>query len=282
MNPSIYGTSQNRYGPLLDLISTLGELTSDFELMPEIPRVLVSLLPLDRVVLAITGRNAADSDHNLVCAAFESGEDSSVEPCSRTGIQDDLAARESDPAPADESPGFETGNSFELPPPTDPIPNPFKIVHQLDADHKMILILHWGRRLPSLSAEFVELLRVLDDTLTRFVRIHISWRQHPELLGARFATLTPAEWRILCHLTTERSEKELAASSGISPHTLHCHVKSTYAKLMVRSRMEAVRCLRQAARYYRIHAGMRVDHARCAGGDNRPNRGGPFSAFSMA
>jgi len=48
--------------------------------------------------------------------------------------------------------------------------------------------------------------------------------------------LTPREQETLGLLLTEASEKEMAARLGISPHTVHDHVKKLYRKLGVGSR----------------------------------------------
>jgi DNA-binding NarL/FixJ family response regulator len=56
--------------------------------------------------------------------------------------------------------------------------------------------------------------------------------------AGRAAVLSPAEARLLRLLLKGWSEKEVAARLGVSPHTVHNHVKEIYRTMCVQSRAE--------------------------------------------
>ncbi|MBF0254967.1 MAG: response regulator transcription factor [Gammaproteobacteria bacterium] len=61
----------------------------------------------------------------------------------------------------------------------------------------------------------------------------------PADLGDAFASLTPREREILCHLADGQSNKLIARNLGISDGTVKLHVKAILRKLEVHSRVEA-------------------------------------------
>ena len=241
---------------MLDVVELLGQLTSDIELLPEIPRVLVSLLPVDRVTFALVQQTEAEPDRLLVSAGFEAPDGPQAMPVpslaihnEQTNYPDASDSLETVQDGANDTNNIHAGNAT-----ANRIPCPFEVTRQLDDSHKMVLILHWGKRYPSMPEEYLEIFNSISDLLSRSLRTLLSWWSRPELLGGRFTKITRCQWRILTHLYTQLSEKELADYLKTSPQTLHSHIKTIYQKLGVRGRLEAVRVLHQAVRQYRTKA----------------------------
>ena len=234
-----------------EIVELLGDLTSELDSLADVPRLLVSVLNLDRATFTIARQVPFESDQLLVSAVFDAGDNSTANPIPDATSQKSLANLP-DPIPLANdngharSDGF-PGNSILAP----SVRFPVEKVRRIDALHKMVLILHWGKRCPMMSVDFMDLLNGVCDSLAKSLRVLLAWREKPELLGGVFHTFTPAQWQVLCQLCSDLSEKELAASLNISPHTLHSHIKATYQKLGVRGRLSAVRHLRQAVRHYR-------------------------------
>ena len=53
--------------------------------------------------------------------------------------------------------------------------------------------------------------------------------------------LSPREKDILNDIALGKSYKEMAQTHGLSPHTVHTHVKNVYQKLQATTRAEALR-----------------------------------------
>ena len=60
-------------------------------------------------------------------------------------------------------------------------------------------------------------------------------------MGKAQRPLSPREDEVLRALTEGRTEKEVAQEMGLSPHTIHVHVKSIYKKFAVNRRAELLR-----------------------------------------
>jgi DNA-binding NarL/FixJ family response regulator len=58
--------------------------------------------------------------------------------------------------------------------------------------------------------------------------------------GHQATLLTPKELTVLTRIAQGFRYAEIAELEGISPHTVHTHIKNIYAKLSVHSRSEAV------------------------------------------
>lgn len=241
---------------LLDVVELLGELTSDTESLTEIPRVLVSLLPLDRVTFALVRQTAGEPQRMVVAAGVEMGDDATLTTVPIPAIADERDGTAGAPGPKASAgiSGLGTTEAFENKPSPAQSNPPIKIIRQLNASHRMILTLHWGRRRAALSPEFAGLLDTIGDALARALGTLLSWREQPALLGGCFSKITGTQWHVLCHLHTDLSEKELTGFLKITPHTLHSHIKDIYRTLGVRSRLGAVHVLQQATRNYRAKA----------------------------
>ena len=70
-------------------------------------------------------------------------------------------------------------------------------------------------------------------------KVIASFRQEPPP-SAKTAKLTPRELTVLEQLASGLAAKEIAAQLSISTDTVNAHLKHIYAKLHVRSRIEAV------------------------------------------
>ena len=262
---------------LLDIVELLGSCTSDLESLTDIPRMLVSALPLDRAGLDITVQEVPESGRVLVSALFEAPTGFFREPRptvdhfhGQSGFlghpfsEAAPPAGVSDPFDAWARPINSRGDA------------PIEYHRQLDDHHRMKLVLHWGKRLTQMSVDLRALLDAVNEVLGRSLQTLFSTRGNPALLGGEFAELTQRQWQILCRLSSAHSEKQLADSLQLSRNTLHGHIKSIYRKLGVCGRLEAVRRVDQAIRYYRagIHAGscLRVTDA-CAAAPDVPRSG---------
>jgi len=68
----------------------------------------------------------------------------------------------------------------------------------------------------------------------------------------RVQRLTEREWVVLQGLMTEAGEKQLADQLGLSPHTLHSHIKSIYRKVEVQGRLPLLSKVHNVVRERRL------------------------------
>lgn len=80
--------------------------------------------------------------------------------------------------------------------------------------------------------------RFLLETLQRCTSWLLRKLADDRVLGPVAPALPPRLERMLAELLTGRSEREIAAESGLSPHTVHKYVESLYRELQVSSRPE--------------------------------------------
>jgi DNA-binding CsgD family transcriptional regulator len=129
---------------------------------------------------------------------------------------------------------------------------------EIDPEHDLLLVIHANSDEPPAGARH-DLLPALAQQLARLLLPLIVWHTRPEKLGERFERLTPREWSVLRGLYTEVSEKQLADELGLSPHTLHSHIKSIYRKTGVQGRLPLLGLLQSALRTLRtstLHLGV--------------------------
>jgi DNA-binding CsgD family transcriptional regulator len=101
--------------------------------------------------------------------------------------------------------------------------------------------------------EFVgKVLELAADYLTKMFRVTLECEGCPEKMGRSFDRLTKMEWNVLCALESEDSEKQLAAHLGMSPHTLHAHIKNIYRKVGVGARLAVVQRIGEARFAYQM------------------------------
>jgi DNA-binding CsgD family transcriptional regulator len=133
--------------------------------------------------------------------------------------------------------------------------------HAIDEQHRMLLIVHQHGDDPQLPAQATDTLQLVARQLGRLVQPLVICLTRPEAIGEPFDRLTDREWIVLRHLDSDAGEKQLADQLGLSPHTLHSHIKSIYRKIGVQGRLqlllraeEAERALRQRSLEYRPQA----------------------------
>ena len=124
-------------------------------------------------------------------------------------------------------------------------------VRTADSQHRVLLIVHQSAETHGLRPDQVELLHLVSDQLAKLCACLMIWAARPRDLGAPFSRLTDREWMVLRGLNSDAGEKQLADQLGLSPHTLHSHIKSIYRKVGVQGRLplllraeEAMRGLR--------------------------------------
>jgi DNA-binding CsgD family transcriptional regulator len=141
------------------------------------------------------------------------------------------------------------------------LPRATVFAHSIDERHRMLLIVHQHDDDPQLSAPTTDTLQLVARQLGRLLQPLVICLTRPEAIGSPFDRLTDREWIVLRHLDSDAGEKQLADQLGLSPHTLHSHIKSIYRKIGVQGRLqlllraeEAQRDLRQRNLEYRAEA----------------------------
>lgn len=76
-------------------------------------------------------------------------------------------------------------------------------------------------------------------------------QQDRHALGEPFARLSDKEWQICLALERPDGEKQIAASLGCSPHTVHGYVKKLYRILQAQSRLQVLDHLKNARDHVR-------------------------------
>jgi DNA-binding CsgD family transcriptional regulator len=125
--------------------------------------------------------------------------------------------------------------------------------HQIDPDHRMLLVIHQLAGDPALSAPLTETLQLVAQQLGKLLESVVIWLTCPELLGGNFERLTDREWIVLRYLNSEAGEKQLADQLGLSPHTLHSHIKAIYRKVGVQGRLPLLLRVERALQALRLH-----------------------------
>jgi DNA-binding NarL/FixJ family response regulator len=118
----------------------------------------------------------------------------------------------------------------------------------IDDDHRLYVLAHQATDDAPLAANLVDALAHIASELGKLLRCLFVWQANPEALGATFERLTEREWIVLRGLNSEDGEKQLADRLGLSPHTLHSHIKSIYRKVGVQGRLPLLLRLNAAVR----------------------------------
>ena len=238
---------------LLNIVELLGEITANFNLLSEVPRILVSLLPLERATFAVIRRIDPASIRLLVSAGYEAGADSSGSPAPVEMTATDSTAYLSAliPGAGHEPKGTMSLRSLAGAKAIGHAHGPVEIVRQIDAQHQLVLVLCWDKRMGEISVDLAAMFDTVCDALAIALRTLLAWWEQPALLGPGFTQITGMQWTILRALCSDLSEKELADSLKVSPHTLHSHIKRIYQKLGVRGRLQVVHIFQQAVRSFR-------------------------------
>ncbi|MEI8195870.1 MAG: helix-turn-helix transcriptional regulator [Phycisphaerae bacterium] len=126
------------------------------------------------------------------------------------------------------------------------------LTRQVDSRHRLVLFIDHRAAENTLPAATMEALQIALHHLAKSLHILVNCRHYPPCLGAPFATLTEREGAVLCGLNSEGGEKQIADRLGLSPHTLHSHIKSIYRKLEVQGRLPLLQKFRRALQDYRL------------------------------
>jgi DNA-binding CsgD family transcriptional regulator len=227
------GWSKIRTEILMDISATLADLTRNLDLARNIPAYLCKALSLDPVTLAIVADGAAGPRvvlgacsrdcHADLLSIYEQTRPLSMEagPTLRPMIEiEKTCAGEPFPVPAD--------NEY---------PRATVFAHAIGEGHRLLLIVHQPASNPHLSEGATEVLQAVAQQLAKLLGCLVVWSSKPQALGAPFNRLTEREWNVLRGLESEAGEKQLADQLGLSPHTLHSHIKSIYRKVGVQGRL---------------------------------------------
>jgi DNA-binding CsgD family transcriptional regulator len=124
--------------------------------------------------------------------------------------------------------------------------------YSIDEAFRMLLIVQQRAGDPHLSADLTDVLQLVAQQLGKFLEPLVIWMARPELFGKPFNDLTDREWMVLRHLNSDAGEKQLADQLGLSPHTLHSHIKAIYRKVGVQGRLPLLLKAQEAMRDLRL------------------------------
>jgi DNA-binding CsgD family transcriptional regulator len=125
--------------------------------------------------------------------------------------------------------------------------------HLIDPEHRMLLVVNQRSGEQALPAPLAETLQLVAEHLGRLLETLVIWLEYPETLGGTFERLTDREWMVLRYLNSEAGEKQLADQLGLSPHTLHSHIKAIYRKVGVQGRLPLLLRVEQALQVLRLN-----------------------------
>jgi DNA-binding CsgD family transcriptional regulator len=240
---------------LMDISATLADLTGTLSTCEMIPEYLGNALDFRCLSIAVVrdagepslilqassrplsdGEGAANLTQNLL-ALYQRTKPltTSDGPTLRSGLEE----------------GFQEGQELAMQR-LGEYPRATVLPRTLDAQHRMLLIVHQTAEEPSLSAGLSDLLQLVGDELAKLLSALISWRERGEHVGEPFDRLTDREWVVLQGLMTEAGEKQLADQLGLSPHTLHSHIKSIYRKIEVQGRLPLLTKVQSLMRERRV------------------------------
>ncbi|MEI8195871.1 MAG: helix-turn-helix transcriptional regulator [Phycisphaerae bacterium] len=249
---------------LIDLTGALLELTTDMSALARVPEVLARSLDLGPLGFALVDMHApggpaicvlADYGTPLRCPRMASEMHLRQSVLARCQAGDSVDAEYPPPTaahPYDPEGGVTTcplagvtpcGSCWQV-----------LLTRQVGTDHHLFLMINSQPSDPAIPPATLEALHVVLDHFAKSLHIMMSCQHYPPCLGAPFTALTRREWMVLCSLNTTGGEKEIAARFGVSPHTLHAHVKNIYRKLGVQGRLALLRKFRHALQNYRLDA----------------------------
>jgi DNA-binding CsgD family transcriptional regulator len=233
------GWSKIRSELLMNISATLADLTRNLDLSRRIPGYLCRALELDPVTLAIVAENA--SGQEVVMSACSHSE------CERDSKNDLLSIYEQTrPLSADSGPmlrpiiKLDTANAADkasAAPADSAYPRAIVFSQAIGEGHRMLLVVHQPASAANLSEGMTEVLQLVATHLAKLLGCLVVWSAKPQGLGAPFSRLTDREWNVLRGLESDAGEKQLADRLGLSPHTLHSHIKSIYRKVGVQGRL---------------------------------------------
>jgi DNA-binding CsgD family transcriptional regulator len=125
--------------------------------------------------------------------------------------------------------------------------------HLIDSEHRMLLVVHQRSGEQALPVPLAETLQIVAEHLGRLLETLVIWLEYPDTLGGNFQRLTDREWMVLRFLSSEAGEKQLADQLGLSPHTLHSHIKAIYRKVGVQGRLPLLLRVEHALQALRVN-----------------------------
>jgi DNA-binding CsgD family transcriptional regulator len=247
----------------------LADLCATLALAEQIPHYLSQVVETDSLTLAIVHQT---SDASTLFLRVSSGLIADAENAELLGHQVLTSFHDVRNA------GSLRAAAFDLPPSEcftvdmavdlRSFPNALVLTRRIYENHHLMLMVHHRADELSLDERQLALLQPIAHQLSKLLAPLIIWHTAPEVLGEGFQRLTRREWAVLRGLYTEGGEKQLADELGMSPHTLHSHIKSIYRKMGVQGRLPLIAKVQAAFRKLRTHHLHRVAGAEM--GDVRP------------
>jgi DNA-binding CsgD family transcriptional regulator len=127
------------------------------------------------------------------------------------------------------------------------------IREDISDNHILYFLLHQQADKPPVSAAKFEVLELAARYIAKILKVTLECAECPEKLGKPMARLSQVEWRVLCAMDSEDSEKQLANRLAMSPHTLHSHIKGIYRKIGAGARLQALQMAEEARYQYYIN-----------------------------
>jgi DNA-binding CsgD family transcriptional regulator len=225
---------------LMNIATSLGELTRSLEHAQEIPAYLRRTLLLPPVYLAVV-HQSKDGQQSLPLQSF-SGPPSDQAPLGREHLLSIYGltkppGEEQGPKPVVELADF---------------PGIMVYVRQIDSAHRMLLVIQQKTSEAPLAGSLIELLDLVVHHLAKGLSIMLCEHAYPAFIGRPFDDFTDREWVVVRLLESEMTEKQMADQLQISPYTIHSHIKKIYRHLGVRGRLPALKLLKQARRSWRL------------------------------
>jgi DNA-binding CsgD family transcriptional regulator len=232
----------------MDITACVSDCLQKPEDFRHIPALLASTLGIQPISLAVV-QTVADGSSILLSAYSES------EPPAT--LEQDLLDIHQHTRPLTPRDGFTLRPAVEpsemdLQHPA-AFPHLTVFTHIIDERHRMLLTIHTQAGAPQLSPDLTEILQLLTRQLGKCLEGLVIWMARPRALGEPFNCLTDHEWKVFRSLYFDGSEKQLADILGISPHTLHSHIKSIYRKIGVQGRLSLLRRADDALRAIRLN-----------------------------
>lgn len=212
---------------LMDLAATARELTEDPRSFAQIPAFLKAVLGIDGVMFAVV--RVAKGEERVVTLVLPIPQGANPElELEIIG----LAQRAESAA----EPELWRENLV--------------IRRDVNATHRMLVLVH--ARIVAETGGTLQVLQLLSTHIAKSIGSTLAWLDSPATLGDPFDKLTEREWVVLCGLNSEDGEKQLADRLGLSPHTLHSHIKAIYRKVGVQGRLPLLQNFHRAQREYRL------------------------------
>lgn len=244
---------------LLATAAALQELTSHVNDLKHVPEVLAKATQLELVTFALLAEVPDHEPQILVlssCGEVGGSANLQTDPGLQQELLSTIRAEASKgmtpPEDAAGTPCLVSHYCDDKESATCPRCRQVVITRQIDGTHRMILIVRQRPEAPAVPQATIDVLHLLSNYLSKTLRTMLSCYAYPPRLGEPFTKMTEREWMVLCGLDSEDGEKQLADRLGLSPHTLHSHIKSIYRKIGVQGRLPLQQRFRKALQECRV------------------------------